>query len=258
MNSQYKGRARREVMEPLLRIASLPDKVELERTGEEELRGEIGSRLTLSLRLIDPSVRMTVLEDGEGSYDVEMNAWGSSGSKAYWYPFAPLMHDVGDDQTVVDLAEVTERARTLLNDVSFFDSDEAALDSSERATAAVEYLRQRSGVTDTWLISLAAPFELRLDDDSIGDGDGLLLEFGELPPGLSDRGECAVVELDHGTPARWWLRPAVLSFEQRVADQAAVVERLQAAGFTDDEIAELDRIADEVAGRHQEETASRY
>lgn len=144
-----------------------------------------------------------------------------------------------------------ERAQTLLREVSFNDDNHAVYASHERASAAIDYLRQRSGVIEPWLIALTSPFELRLEDDSFGGGDGLLLEFGELPPGLDDLGECAVVDIEEGDCASWLLRPAMASFDTELeliaGGQVADCERLREIGFTEGEIKRLDRIARQVA-----------
>lgn len=258
MMTRYGGSASIKAMEPLLRIASLPKGTRLNRCGEGEFVAEVGPDYTVTLHLLDPAVRMILRNSGSIHCDVTMRAFGDQHSGAYWYPFSSLLRGRPAEGGSVDgLSEVIERAGRLLSQVRFFDDDAAALVSNMRAAAAVDYLRLYSGVPDPWLISLSSPFELRLENESVGEGDGLLLEFGELPPGLDELGECAVVELNNEPAASWYLRPAMLAFESTLESGSTNVvetaDRLRELGFTENQMKCLDRVGRQVARAYARE-----
>ena len=91
----------------------------------------------------------------------------------------------------------------------------------------------------------------------IGEGHGLLLCFGELPPGLAELGECALVQQEPGTAiSKWWMRPVMCSFDNELDALTTDVARarLQTFGFTAEEIEQLDRTAEEVRDAYASET----
>lgn len=213
-------------------------------TSDQSVACSMSFGTSLEFRSNDPVATMIVRgEAGEIVQQTIVEAWGDEGSGAYWWPFGWL----GQAATADNLRISIDRARTMVGRLTFYDK-EPILAADSREAAVVDYLRLASGVTDEWGISLAAPFELRLDDPEIGEGHGLLYAFGELPPGLSHLGECALVSESREDGHDLWMRPVMCTFGNDLDDftlddlQARLVE----FGFSEEEIRRLNKIAIEI------------
>lgn len=208
---------------------------------------------TIEFHSDDPNA--TLLLGDEHGVVVEracVQAWGDEGSDAHWWPFGWLGACASKENLKISI----DRAKSAFDRLTFFDH-EPILSSEGREAAAVDYMRLASGVTDEWGISLAAPFELRIDDHSVGEGHGILHRFGELPPGLAHLGECALVSETKEDEHDWWMRPVMCVFANDLDDLTLDYQRdrLVRLGFTEEEILHLNRIALEIEEAYELETA---
>ncbi|WP_267414576.1 MULTISPECIES: hypothetical protein [unclassified Sphingomonas] len=236
-------------MQLLVYIADLPQEAVLHRTddGWFAMVSADGGQFEICGDLDMPSIRYRAA--GEPLTEVGLHVWGDIESDACWFPFALLPEsEVYGPHDALDCSQAVLRIRELLERVTFQIDDEFA-GRSARAVVAVDYLRLRSGVTEPWHVSLARPFEVLLDDTSIGD-DGLLMAFGELPPGLAELGKRACVALVHGSRTEITVRPVIATFGSDLTERDAAADALRAAhrrlaalGFTDDEVTQLNAVA---------------
>jgi hypothetical protein len=207
---------------------------------------------SLEFRSNDPVATMIVRgEAGEIAQQAIVEAWGDEGSGAHWWPFGWL----GEAATTDNLRIAIDRARTVVSRLTFYDK-EPIFAPDGREAAVIDYLRLASGVTDEWGISLAAPFELRLDDPYIGEGHGLLYTFDELPPGLSHLGECALVSEAREDRHDWWMRPVMCTFGNELDDLTLddLQKRLLQFELSKEEIRRLNKIAIEIEEAYEWET----
>jgi hypothetical protein len=260
MMNMYKGSASVAIMEPLINLASLPSDLRLLADGNGGFSAAIRDG-SATLIHVDPTVRMIYREAaGEIVSDLLLDIWGDANSGSYWWPFGLINYDrcFAADRSFIDLSGTIARAREFLERVHFVEDEDSVIAENQRAAAAVAYMQLKSRVTEDWIISLAAPHELRLDDDSIGEGDGLLLEFDTLPPGLEDIGETALVSYESSHAVRWWVRPAMCRF---TAPPSCTPDVLRAAraqlpllGFSEEDVRRLNAVAAEVARAYEWET----
>lgn len=245
-------------MWPLLALASaMAGPAALQLDGNW-LRIEIESGSLLDVHVDEQGLRLCLRKvNGELLHEAIVAAWGDQHSEAFWFPFEELEAEAHREP--VDLGEIVARAKDLLSRVRFFDN-EPIIAPAGREAAAIDYLRLTSGVIGEWTISMAAPHELILDDPSTGESDGLVLSFGELPPGLAELGECALVQLEPGPVDRWWMRPAMCSFGDDLSGltTSAARERLHIHGFTVEEITQLDRTAEMVRANYAAEAVGEH
>jgi hypothetical protein len=235
---ERRGSASSAILWPLLALAAAdPDKIEVIDDTSVSCPSEPFG--TLVFESDDPMLTMRITDaSGATVREATIEGWGHDGSEAYWWPFGWLGARANEE----NLRVAIERAQITLDRLAFYDR-EPIQDCSGRESAAVDYLRLVSGVTDSWTVALAAPHELFLD------GDELVHHFAELPPGLADRGECALISEASGDVAEWWLRPVMCVFDNDLED-ATIDEfrdRLVELGFTATEIAGLDEIAIELS-----------
>lgn len=261
MTNVYKGTARPAIMEPLVRLASLPSDLRLPADGSGGFSGPVAGGVSVTLIHVDPTVRM-IWRDGTGETlsDLLMDVWGDENSESYWWPFGLINYGecFAPDRSSIDLSGTIARARELLERVQFVEDEDSVTVGHHRAVAAVTYMQLKSEVTEDWIVSLAGRHELRLDDDSIGEGNGLLMEFGKLPPGLDDLGETALVSLEGSHAVPWWVRPVMCRFEKpsssAPADLRAARAQLRLLGFDEKDIRRLNAVAAEVAEAYEWET----
>lgn len=244
VNYKHYGPASAEAVWPLLALVTADISGSVPHLGEQALSYPLDTADALEIRSNDYGLRFTLrARSDEVRHDAIVQAWGNLHSDACWFPFGCLEEDAEPDA----LVDAVTRTKALLGRVHFYDQ-ELIVSPDGAATAAVDYLRVASGVTDGWTISMAAPHELILNGSSIGEGDGLLLHLEQLPPGLSEFGECALIEQQPSPICSWSMRPVMCSFDQDIG--SLTIEeargRLQAFGFLPGQIEQLDRTADEV------------
>lgn len=252
MTIRYKGTAGADAITPLLKLGAIPEGTRLIGSGSRYSAG-LGCEGTVEITYEEERVRLTFRDaDGTVSSDVTMAAWGDEGSHAYWYTVRTICAElVMDGGVAPDLAEAAQRARNLLEKVSLYDSDEAAVAPGGRAEAAIDYIRLKSGVTGRWLVALSEPFELLVEHPARGWLE-VLMWLEDLPPGVCELGECAVVTLEAAPVPQWWLRPVMCSFENDLSDVTLETARLRLLdlGFEASEVSRLEKIAGYVADRY--------
>ena len=245
MTTEYKGTAGASAITPLLKLSAIPVGTRLTGAGSR-YSACLGSEGTIELSYDDDTVRLTFRDsDGMVTSDVTMAAWGDEGSDAYWFTVRPICAElVMDEDMTPDLNEAAQRARQLLERVSIYEADDAAITRGDRAETAIDYMRLKSGVSDPWLVALAAPFELLVEHPDCGALE-VLMWFEDLPPGVQELGECAVVTLETARVSEWWLRPLMRSFENDLSDLtlAAARSKLLDLGFEANGVRELDKLA---------------
>ena len=245
MTTKYKGTAGASAITPLLKLSAIPVGARLTGAGSR-YSACLGNEGTIELTYEDEKVRLTFRDsDGTVTSDVTMAAWGDEGSDAYWFAVRPICAElVMDEDMTPDLNEAAQRARQLLEKVSFYEADDAAITRGDRAETAIDYMRLKSGVSDPWLVALAAPFELLVEHPDCGEFE-VLVWLEDLPPGLQELGECAVVTLESARVPQWWLRPVMRSFENDLSDLtlAAARSKLLDLGFEANGVRELDKLA---------------
>lgn len=268
MKLSYKGPANQSAIAPLLTLASLENAVGRCERPEgfpfgivHELTGFRLDAPECGALIVTPEDRCVGIAFGDDAASVEsplwVRIWGDTESPSYWWSLAPILFQecISPDGAMIDLSETTRRLRELLGRVTFFQDEAAVIAGNDRAITAMNYLRMLSQVTESWIVSLAAPFEVRLEDDNIGECDGLIYRFDQLPPGLNDLGECALIELEEGPERSLCVRPVMYVFDDPctfspMALQAAR-NRLKLLGFGDKEVRHLDAIARKVAAAYQ-------
>lgn len=233
-----RGSASSATMWPLLALAAAdPNKIEV--VDDTSVSCPSGPFGTLVFKSDDPMLTMRIT-DASGATVREANTegWGHDGSVAYWWPFGWLGARANEE----NLRVAIERVKITLDRLAFYDR-EPIQDCSGREAAAVDYLRLVSGLTDSWTVALAAPHELFLD------GDELVHHLAELPPGLADRSECALISEASGDTAEWWLRPVMCVVDNDLED--AIIDELRdllvELGFTPGEITRLNEIGIEIS-----------
>jgi hypothetical protein len=213
--------------------------------------GRVVFRQTLgSVEQIDLSILAT---DGNVNTKIRIEAAGDADSAGYWFPFTPLLDLLGDATTVITADRVKQallvtvaRVRELLTKVVLHNDDAAILEQTPVAVMAADYIRRQVPSRPELLLSCAYPYEL-----FIGHCDEPIT-LGELPPGLTQIGEAALVTVTPGPITSWWMRPARLMFKGSLKGMGAkrlgaAKARLIAASLTLAQIDQLDVFAASLA-----------
>ena len=162
---KHLGSAPAQAMWPLLALAS----AKVDQTPQvngNSLRLDVAASSFLDIRLDDNGLQFRLIDaGGELLHEATVAAWEDQYSKAFWFPFGPFEElEVPEaHRDPIDADEIVARAIDLLNRVKFY-AQEPIIASTGREAAAIDYLRLASGVTGRWVIAMAAPHELILDD----------------------------------------------------------------------------------------------
>lgn len=248
---EHRGPASSQGLWPLTALASAdPDRISS--ISDMVVSCKLMPSGTLEFHADDPVLTL-IVKDGAGEVigQAVVQAWGDEDSESYWWPFVWL----GATPDEENLREAISRTKITFERISFYDQEPVQVSDGKEA-AAIDYLRLASGVTEEWIISLAAPHELILEGASFDGGHGVLHRFGELPPGLADRGECALISEDFGDENEWCMRPVMCVFDNELDDLTLedLRESLVGFGFTAEEIDRLSHLAAEVNEAYAWET----
>lgn len=247
---KHSGSAPTESLWPLRALASA-DAGRISALGDATLSCPLPSG-SLEFDASDRGLWLTIRgDDGEIMRKALVRGWGDEGSEAYWWPFNWL-EEVRD---VENLSTAIARAKVALERLSFYIEEPIqAADGPE--TAAVDYLRLASGVTEEWIISLAAPHELILEESELGGDRDWWFSLDQLPPGLAAKSECAFIGKAHDDIDEWWMRPVMCVFDNELGERTLddLRDRLVMLDFTAEEIEQLDQMAGKVRKAYAYET----